>query len=81
MKTLHIPLRTCISCGEKKEKRVLIRLVLNAEGEVVRDLGGRAPGRGAYVCNKKNCISHPKLNQYLKRAFRTNDLTFKAKAR
>jgi predicted RNA-binding protein YlxR (DUF448 family) len=80
MKTVHIPLRTCISCGAKKAKRELIRLVVNAEGEVVRDPNGRGSGRGAYVCNNKTCISHPKLKHYLKRAFRTNALTFKAKA-
>lgn len=67
----HIPLRTCIGCGAKKKKQDLIRLVLNDEGEVIRDHTGHAPGRGAYVCDSEACGRHPKMAMSLKRALRT----------
>jgi predicted RNA-binding protein YlxR (DUF448 family) len=72
----HIPLRTCISCGEKAVKKDLIRLALNKEGWVVRDVPGRMPGRGAYVCKSRSCRLGLSKNKRLGRAFRSNrDLT------
>ena len=76
MKKKHIPFRTCIACGAKKEKRELIRLSRNAKGEVVRDLDGRGVGRGAYLCDQETCLSHPKLSRFLKRAFRADAIVF-----
>ncbi|MCF8084649.1 MAG: DUF448 domain-containing protein [Deltaproteobacteria bacterium] len=66
----HIPIRTCICCKAKKKKGELIRLILKDKGGVVRDQKGKGPGRGAYVCDKEACRSHPKLDAYLKRALK-----------
>ncbi len=49
MKTRKIPLRTCVVTGEKLDKRDLIRVVKNKEGEVKVDLTGKMNGRGAYI--------------------------------
>ena len=49
MKTKKIPLRTCVVSKEKLEKKDLIRVVKNNEGEVFVDLTGKANGRGAYI--------------------------------
>ena len=46
----HVPLRTCLGCRQRRAKRELVRLVRRADGVVVRDASGAAPGRGAYVC-------------------------------
>ena len=46
----HIPERTCVACGSKKAKRELVRIVSSPQGSVSVDPGGKAPGRGAYVC-------------------------------
>ena len=55
-KTGNIPaapkrVRTCIACGSKGPKTGLSRIVRGAGGVVSFDEGGRAPGRGAYVCS------------------------------
>ena len=49
MKTRKIPLRTCVVTGEKLDKRDLLRVVKNKEGEVKVDLTGKMNGRGAYI--------------------------------
>ena len=49
MKTIKIPLRTCVVTGEKLDKRDLLRVVKNKEGEVKVDLTGKMNGRGAYI--------------------------------
>ena len=66
----HIPIRTCISCGKKRSKQDLIRLVLDANGQIVRDDSGRGKGRGAYICASENCIERSGKDGRLKRAFR-----------
>ena len=69
----HIPVRTCICCKAKKKKGQLIRLILKDKSGVVRDQKGKGSGRGAYVCDKEACRSHPKLDAYLKRALKMGD--------
>ncbi len=51
----HIPLRTCISCRQVKEKRELIRLVHNPDGNIEIDISGKKAGRGAYLCREWKC--------------------------
>ena len=43
--------RMCIGCCEKKEKKELIRIVLNKEGQINIDKTGKLEGRGAYICD------------------------------
>lgn len=52
----HIPLRTCIGCGEKKAKRELLRIVRTEDGRVFFDSTGKASGRGTYICPKIECL-------------------------
>jgi|GEM_PF-616695 len=66
----HIPIRTCISCGAKRTKKELIRLVLDAQGVVIRDDSGKNDGRGAYVCRSKSCWERLRKGSLLNRAFR-----------
>ena len=51
-----VPIRKCIACGEQKPKKELIRVVKNKEDEVFVDFTGKANGRGAYICNSKQCF-------------------------
>ena len=55
-KVKKIPQRQCVGCREMKDKKSLIRVVRSAEGKVSLDFGGRAPGRGAYVCRSVDCL-------------------------
>ena len=41
MKTRKIPMRRCIGCREMREKRSLIRVVRNQEGDIQVDATGR----------------------------------------
>lgn len=49
MKERKVPLRTCVVTKEKLEKKDLLRVVKNNEGEVFVDETGKANGRGAYI--------------------------------
>ena len=66
----HSPIRTCICCRSKKEKRTLIRLVLSKEQVVARDDHGKGTGRGAYVCPEKRCMAGLLDAGRLNRAFK-----------
>lgn len=50
------PQRTCIGCRKVRAKATLVRLVRGADGRVRVDNGGRAEGRGAYVCRDPGCV-------------------------
>ena len=50
------PQRSCIGCGEKKDKKDLLRIVRSPEGEYAVDLQGRKNGRGAYLCKNLSCL-------------------------
>lgn len=51
-----IPVRMCMGCNEKKNKKELIRIVKNKNNEVFVDKIGKAEGRGAYICNNITCF-------------------------
>jgi len=70
MKNRKTPLRKCIGCGELKDKGQLIRVVRNKEGEVSLDTTGKAHGRGAYICSKKECLEKAIQNRGLNRSFK-----------
>lgn len=61
--------RTCMGCNEKKDKRELIRIVLNKNGEISIDKTGKLEGRGAYICNNINCLEKIIKSKRLERAF------------
>ncbi len=66
----HVPMRTCIACGSKRGQNELIRVILDVEGQLVRDDHGKRQGRGAYVCKNKTCREQMRKNKCLNRAFR-----------
>ena len=66
-----IPLRKCIGFGEMKDKRELVRIVRNKEGEISVDLVGKKPGRGAYICKSIECLDKAQKAKRLERAFST----------
>lgn len=56
MRKKKVPLRKCLGCEENKSKKELIRIVKTPENEVLIDLTGKVNGRGAYICNNKECF-------------------------
>lgn len=67
-----IPQRSCVGCKEKKEKRELIRIVHNKAGEIHVDKTGKMQGRGAYLCDKKECLEKAIKSKALERALETS---------
>ena len=70
MRTRHVPLRTCVACRAKTDKRQLVRIVRGTSGEAAPDATGKAPGRGAYLCPRLECweagIGKSRLGRALK---------------
>lgn len=64
-----IPQRICIGCKEKKDKKDLIRIVRNKEGNITLDRTGRANGRGAYICDNIECLEKAIKTKALARTF------------
>ena len=63
-----IPMRMCVGCRVMHEKLELIRIVKSAEGMVSIDMRGKAPGRGAYICKKNDCLERAMKSRALERA-------------
>ena len=64
-----IPQRTCIGCKEKKDKKDLIRIVKDKEGNITLDKTGRSNGRGAYICDNIQCLEKAIKTKALARTF------------
>ena len=52
----HLPTRTCIGCGAKRDKSEFIRIVKN-NNKIEVDKTGKSEGRGAYICDSTDCLS------------------------
>ena len=70
-KIRKVPMRTCIGCREQKPKKDLIRVVKDKENKIFIDKTWKANGRGAYLCNDKNCLEKAIKSKALNRAFTT----------
>jgi predicted RNA-binding protein YlxR (DUF448 family)/ribosomal protein L30E len=68
--TSRQPLRTCLGCRQVKDQNSLVRLVCSPDNDILVDLRGRLPGRGAYICNSRECIEQVVSKQQFNRAFR-----------
>src|SRR2546425_10043876 len=70
MRTRHIPIRTCVACRTSGDKRGLLRVVRQPDGQVVFDPSGKANGRGAYVCASPECIAVAQKRKSLDRSLK-----------
>ena len=57
-----------MGCGEMKNKRELVRVVKNKDGEVSLDLTGKKPVRGAYICPQLSCLQKARKSRGFERA-------------
>ena len=60
-------MRTCVVTHEKCEKKDLLRVVRNNEGQVFVDDTLKANGRGAYLKKDKNVIEKARTSKVLER--------------
>ena len=63
--------RTCMGCGEKKDKKQLLRIVKNKINEISIDETGKKEGRGAYICKDKECLERAIKNKRLEKSLKT----------
>lgn len=69
MKTKKVPMRMCTGCGEMFDKRTLVRVIKDPDGNVSLDLTGKKAGRGAYVCKNAECLKKARKKRAFERAF------------
>ena len=62
--------RTCIGCGNIRDKKMMIRIVKDPQGVIGADETGRANGRGAYICLSSECLEKAVKRQGLNKAFK-----------
>ncbi len=67
----NIPQRTCIGCNIKTEKTKLIRIVKNKQNEINIDKTGKMQGRGAYICDNRECLEKLIKSKKLDKIFKT----------
>ena len=57
-----------MGCRERKEKREMIRVVRQTNGEVSLDFSGKLNGRGAYICPVPECLKKARKARSLERS-------------
>lgn len=68
------PQRTCIACRGSFDKHDVVRIVAGPEG-IVTDSREKLPGRGAYVCPRRECIQKALGRDNLPRALHRPGIT------
>ena len=68
LKKRKIPMRMCVGCREMKPKAELMRVVKPQDGDCAIVRTGKAPGRGAYVCESAECLKKAQKTKALERA-------------
>ena len=63
-----IPMRQCMGCRERREKRQMIRVVRGTDGNVGLDFSGKLNGRGAYICPNIECLKKARKSKALDRS-------------
>lgn len=61
----------CASCHCKRDKKELIRIVKNKEGEILIDQTGKSAGRGAYLCKDIACLEKAIKSKQLEKSLET----------
>lgn len=67
-KPRKVPLRMCVGCRTRSDKRSLLRVVRTPEHEVIVDPTGKKAGRGAYICPRRECLHKAVKSRALERA-------------
>jgi uncharacterized protein len=64
------PQRTCVVCRTTADKRTLTRLVRTPDDGIQIDPTGKRNGRGAYLCDQRNCWQRALETDILVKALR-----------
>ncbi len=66
-----IPMRQCVGCREMKGKKEMLRIIKTPEGEILLDATGKKNGRGAYICQDRECLKKAVRTKGLERSLKT----------
>ena len=66
----HRPQRTCLGCAVRDDQKSLIRIIIDADGELITD--SRGYGRGGYLHHRHDCWQAFLRRKNTHRAFRMN---------
>ncbi len=69
MQDKKTPLRMCVACRQLIDKKSMLRIVRNKEGEIFIDFSFKASGRGAYICDNIECVKKLKNKRLLNKVF------------
>lgn len=64
------PQRSCLGCRATRDKKELLRFVLAPDRSLVPDILAKLPGRGAYTCMNRECLSSAARKKQFSRAFK-----------
>ena len=59
----------CIACRNAYEKKQMLRIVKDKEGNISLDFTWKKAGRGAYICDSATCIEKCVTRKLLNKAF------------
>lgn len=65
-----VPMRQCVGCAVMKQKKEMMRVLKDADGEIILDKTGKKNGRGAYLCVSMECLKKARRNKGLERSFK-----------
>ena len=68
--TKKVPLSKCTGCNEVKNKKDMIRVIRDKEGNISMDATGRKNGRGAYICPDVKCLEKAMKSKGLERTLK-----------
>lgn len=71
-KVKKIPMRQCLGCNQHKEKREMLRVVRDPEGNISLDFTGKKSGRGAYICPLASCLKKARKTKRIDNALECN---------
>lgn len=68
--TGQTPLRRCIASGAVRPRAELLRFVVDADGRLIPDIGGRLPGRGIWLSPDRDSLKTACARKLFQRAAR-----------
>ena len=65
-----VPMRQCVGCHNMVSKREMIRVIKTSDGQIMLDATGKKNGRGAYICNSRECLEKAIKSSSLERSLK-----------
>lgn len=65
-----VPMRQCVGCHNMVSKREMIRVIKTSDGQIMLDVTGKKNGRGAYICNSRECLEKAIKSRSLERSLK-----------